>query len=131
MPTWPWRFPKSNWIIHPLYGNICREHILDFLRLHYASMWECQFTILECLAFGGADEVLTPLTPWMGNTPAWQSSVQWQDYILLNVLNLMPMVFSASPCLLNHNSYFFSQVHLSLHTLILMGNSPFFNGLYL
>ena len=27
-----------------------REHILDFLRVHYASMRECQFAILECPA---------------------------------------------------------------------------------
>ena len=34
-----------------------REHILDFLRVDYASVGECQFAVLECPAVRGSDEV--------------------------------------------------------------------------
>ena len=34
-----------------------REHILDFLRVDYASVGECQFAVLECPAVGSSDEV--------------------------------------------------------------------------
>ena len=39
-----------------------REHILDFLRIDYASVGECQFTVLECPAVACSDKISDTLT---------------------------------------------------------------------
>ena len=39
-----------------------REYILDFLRIYYASEWECEFTVLECSTIARLYEVSDTLT---------------------------------------------------------------------
>lgn len=51
----------------PLNGSIYREHILDFMRVDYASVWECQFTVLECSTVARSYEVTDTL--WVFKMP--------------------------------------------------------------
>ena len=45
-----------------LSGSIDREHILNFLRVDYASVGECEFPVLECPAVARPYEVTDTLT---------------------------------------------------------------------
>ena len=46
----------------PLSESIYSKHILDFLRVDYASVGECQFAVLECSTVARSDEVTDTLT---------------------------------------------------------------------
>ena len=50
------------WSLLGLSMGLGQEHILDFLWVDYASVWECEFTILECVTVIRSYEVSDTLT---------------------------------------------------------------------